>query len=243
VTRDLQIPNLKNVRDLGGLPTRDGQTTRWRSLLRADNLHNLTPEGLQALHDYGVATVIDLRWPDELTRYPTGYPVTSTDGRRYWNVSLLGASPEAWNERSQNVPWENWNRAVVDQAQPEVAAVLRVIAEAPGMVLFHCAAGKDRTGLIAALALALAEVEPEAIAADYAASAENLQAAWLAGQPEEKWPEIIESLSCPPERMHRLLAHLDERYGGPAGYLAAIGLSQPEVRQLRARLRAVDSPS
>ena len=61
LNRDLRIPNLRNVRDLGGLPTRTGQTTRWRSLLRADDLHHLTPAGLQALHDYGVATVLDLR--------------------------------------------------------------------------------------------------------------------------------------------------------------------------------------
>jgi protein-tyrosine phosphatase len=238
LTRDLRIPNLQNVRDLGGLPTRDGQTTRWRSVLRADDLHHLAPEGLQALHDYGVETVIDLRWPHELTLFPTGYQTDDANGRRHLHMSLLGASPEAWNERSQNTPWDQWNKAVVDQGQPEVAAALRVIAAASAApLLFHCVAGKDRTGLIAALLLALADVEPEAIAADYAASADNLRSRWLAGKPEEKWPEIIEALSCPPERIHALLAHLDERYGGPAGYFTKIGLSQPEVLRLRARLR------
>jgi protein-tyrosine phosphatase len=238
VTRDLRIPNLQNVRDLGGLPTRDGQTTCWRSVLRADDLHHLAPEGLQALHDYGVETVIDLRWSHELTLFPTGYQTGDANGRRYWHMSLLGASPEAWNERSQNPPWDQWNKAVLDQGQPEVAAALRVIAAASAApLLFHCVAGKDRTGLVAALLLALADVEPEAIAEDYAASADNLRARWLAGQPEEKWPEIVESLSCPPERIHALLAHLDERYGGPVGYFTKIGLSQPEVLRLRARLR------
>ncbi len=235
--RALRIPNLSNARDLGGLPTRDGHATRWRSLLRADDLHHLTPAGLQALHDYGVETVLDLRWAEEQARFPSGYH-PGANGRRLRHVSLLGPNPQAWTERSQNAPWEQWNRAVLDHAQPEMAAALRVVAEAPsGPLLFHCVAGKDRTGLVAALLLALAEAEPDAIAADYAVSAENLRAAWLAGQPEEKWPEIIESLSCPPARIHTALAHVDERYGGPAGYAAAIGLSDAETQRLRARLR------
>jgi protein-tyrosine phosphatase len=236
-TRDLHIPNLQNARDLGGLPTRDGQVTRWRSLLRADDLHHLTLEGWQALHEYGVESVLDLRWAQERARFPSGYQ-PGENGRRLRHVSLLGANPEAWKERSQNAPWEQWNRAVLDHAQPEMAAALRVVAAAPpGPLLFHCVAGKDRTGLIAALLLALAEVEPDAIAADYALSAENLRASWLAGQPEERWPEIIDSLSCPPERIRAALAHVDERYGGPAGYARAIGLSQREVRRMRGRLR------
>ena len=237
LTRALRIPNLHNVRDLGGLPTRDGQSTRWRSLVRSDNLTQLTPAGLQALHDYGVETVLDLRWAEERARFPSGYQ-PGANGRRLRHVSLLGDDPASWTERSRSAPWEQWNRAVLDHAQPEMAAALRVIVDAPGTVLFHCHAGKDRTGLIAALLLALADVEPDAIADDYALSAENLRAAWLAGQPEEKWPEIIASLSCPPERIHAALAHVDERYGGPAGYAAAIGLSEAETRLLRARLRS-----
>jgi protein-tyrosine phosphatase len=237
LTRALPIPNLHNVRDLGGLPTRDGQSTRWRSLLRADDLHHLSPAGLQALHDYGVETVLDLRWDEERARFPSGYR-PGANGRRLRHVSLLGKDPQDWSARSQNVPWEQWNRAVLDHAQPEMAAALRVAAEAPpGPLLFHCVAGKDRTGLVAALLLALAEVEPDAIAADYALSAVSLRASWLAGQPEDKWPEIIASLSCPPARIHAALAHVDERYGGPAGYARAIGLSEAQTQRLRARLR------
>ena len=238
MSRDLRFPNLQNVRDLGGLPTRDGQSTRWGSLLRADDLHHLTPAGLEALHDYGVATVIDLRFPHELTQFPTGYQPGDAPGRRYWNVSLLGPTAQAWDARTPNLPWDAWNRGVLDHAQPEMAAALRVIAAAPAApLLFHCVAGKDRTGLIAALLLALADVEPDAIAADYEVSGQNLQARALAGQPEDQWPAIIASLSCPPHRIHALLAHLDERYGGPVAYCTTIGLSQLEVRQLRARLR------
>ena len=74
-SRALHIPNLHNARDLGGLPTRDGRTTRWRSLLRADDLHHLTPDGLQALHDYGVETVLDLL-PFTCSAWLEGDPVT-----------------------------------------------------------------------------------------------------------------------------------------------------------------------
>ena len=238
MNRDLHFPNLLNASDLGGLPTRDGRTTRWGSVLRSDDLHYLTPEGLRALHEYGVETVIDLRWPHELTQFPTGYQTGEANGRRYSHVSLLGASPEAWVKRSPTNPWDHFNQAALDYSQPELADILSVIAEAPAApLLFHCVAGKDRTGLVAALMLALANVEPEAIAADYAASTNNLRARSLAGQPEEEWPRIFEDLACPPERIYTLLAHLDERYGGPAQYLGTIGLSEPKVRRLRARLR------
>ena len=68
--RAVHFPDLLNVRDLGGCPTMDGAETRWRSLLRADDLAQLTPEGVRALADYGIGTILDLRWPEEAARHP-----------------------------------------------------------------------------------------------------------------------------------------------------------------------------
>lgn len=236
--RRLSFPDLLNARDLGGCPTRDGQRTRWQSLLRADDLHQLTSDGVQAVLAYGVRTVIDLRWPAEAELHPSVFQHTA-NGLQYFHLSLLGESEAAWHERRPKAPREWWNSVVLDWAQPEIAAILRTIAQASrGGVLFHCLAGKDRMGVIAALLLALADVEPAAIVDDYVVSTENLREAILAAHPEAERDAVLESLRCPPEQVHNMLAHLDRRYGGPSGYLDAIGLSQPEVRRIRARLRS-----
>jgi protein-tyrosine phosphatase len=102
--------------------------------------------------------------------------------------------------------------------------------------LFHCVAGKDRTGVIAALLLALADVEPEVIAADYAESSARLAAAYLTRYPDLQRAEIVEALRCPEEGVHNMLAYLAQ-YGGTAGYLRTIGLSDARIDRLRGRLR------
>src|ERR1700742_1696033 len=96
--RLLDFPSLLNARDLGGYPTRDGSKTRWRSLLRADDLAQLTLAGLQALSSYGVETVVDLRWPEEVVLSPT--PITRVLKHiRYEQISLLPPPPEEWRTR------------------------------------------------------------------------------------------------------------------------------------------------
>jgi protein-tyrosine phosphatase len=228
--------NLLNLRDLGGHPTTDGALTRSGSLLRSDDLSQLTPAGLAALKDFGVGTVIDLRWPEEAARHPNpvpeGLPQVS-----FQRISLLLHSEEEWQLRSKHVSKEDWKCLVLGQLGRELARVLRIIAAAPpAPLLFHCVAGKDRTGLLAAVLLALADVRPEAIASDYAVSAHNLRAGYLKRYPDTAPERILEALRCPEEGSHRMLAFLDEA-GGIREYLQGIGLTADEVHRLRARLR------
>lgn len=234
--RLLQFPGLLNVRELGGHPTLDGATTRLRSLLRADDLVQLTPEGVQALADYGVRTVIDLRWPAEIAARP--HPIALGEREvRYHSVSLLADDEMEWASLSGECSKEMWKCAVLEHTRPQLKAVLEIIAGAAAEpLLFHCVAGKDRTGLIAALLLALADVEPAAIAADYAASTAQLANAYLQRYTNLDRAEILEALRCPEEGVHNMLAYLAQ-YGGAAGYLRAIGLGDPTIERLRARLR------
>ena len=111
-----------------------------------------------------------------------------------------------------------------------------IAAASAGPLLFHCVAGKDRTGVIAALLLALADVVPGAIAADYAASTDNLRQAYLHRYRDGDPAAIIEAVRCPEEAVYNMLAYLD-RAGGIRGYLGAIGLDAAEIARLRARLR------
>lgn len=230
------FPDLLNVRDLGGYPTTDGAVTRRRSLLRADDLAQLSPRGLQALTEYGLETVLDLRWPEEIAAAPSPVP-RRLPRVRYVSVSLLAANPEEWGALGGYCAKEEWKCTVLERLQPQLKSALAVIAEAgPGPLLFHCVAGKDRTGVIAALLLALADVVPAAIAADYAASTENLREAYLRRYPDGDPQAIVEAVRCPEDAVYNMLDYL-QRAGGTSGYLAGIGLGSEEIARLRARLR------
>jgi protein-tyrosine phosphatase len=234
--RLLDFPLLLNARDLGGYPTVDGSRTRWRSLIRADDLAQLTPDGVRALEAFGVETVIDLRWSEEVAAYPS--PVSrDARGIRCEQVSLLARTEDEWRRRARECPKELWKPMVLDHAREGIREVLSLIAAASsGPLLFHCVAGKDRTGLIAALLLALADVVPEAIAFDYAQSTERLRDGYLRRYAHLDPDEILDALRCPEEGVHAMLAHL-EKLGGIRAYMRLIGLTDEEIMGLRARLR------
>jgi protein-tyrosine phosphatase len=230
------FPSLLNARDLGGYPTVDGEATRRRSLLRADDLAQLSREGLRALADYGIGTVLDLRWPEEIAVAPSPVP-QQLPGARYVALSLLTDNPQDWGALGGYCPKEQWKCTVLERLRPQLNAALGAIAAAgPAPLLFHCVAGKDRTGVIAALLLALAEVVPSAIAADYAASTGNLRDAYLLRYRDGDPAAIIEAVRCPEEAVYNMLDYLD-RAGGVRAYLRGIGLTEAEITRLRARLR------
>lgn len=230
------FPSLLNARDLGGYPTADGAVTRSRSLLRADDLAQLSPEGLQAIADYGLETVLDLRWPEEIAAAPSPVP-RQLPRVRYVSVSLLADTPAQWGTIGGYCDKAEWKRTVLERMQPRLKQALAAIAAAgPGPLLFHCVAGKDRTGVLAALLLSLADVAPAAIAADYAASTANLRDAYLRRYPDGDPAAIIEAVRCPEEAVYNMLDFLG-RAGGTRVYLAGIGLDAGEITRLRARLR------
>jgi protein-tyrosine phosphatase len=233
----LPVPGLFNARDLGGYPTLDGHLTRMRSLVRADDLAQLTPAGLRALADYGIETVVDLRWPEEAARHPSPVP-QGLPGVRFEHISLLTHTEDEWRLRSRDVVKELWKCTVLERVRLELRRVLSVIARAaPGTLLFHCVAGKDRTGLIAALLLALADVEPRYIASDYAVSAQNLRDEYLKRYADADPARVLEALRCPEQGAYNMLKFL-ENAGGVRGYLRELGLSAEEIEALRARLRS-----
>lgn len=234
--RLLDFPALLNVRDLGGYPTTDGAQTRWRSLLRADDLAQLNEQGVAALGDYGVGTILDLRWPEEAARLPSPVPA-SLPRLRYQRISLLTHTEDEWRLRSRDAAKELWKCAVLEHVRSELRHVLSFIAQAPPEpLLFHCVAGKDRTGLIAALLLALADATPAAIAQDYAMSEQNLREGYLKRYADADPARILDALRCPEEGAHNMLRFL-ENAGGVRSYLAQIGLSPQEIARLRMRLR------
>jgi protein-tyrosine phosphatase len=237
-TRRLAWEGCLNARDLGGYRTRDGRETRWGAVVRSDSLAALTPAGRAALADYGVRAIVDLRLPDELDQQPNPYAEPGDHGIAYRNVSMIdpaaGFPPDTCT-LAENYLW------MLDRFRAPVAEVMAAVVDAPeGGVLIHCAAGKDRTGLISALLLALVDVPAATIAADYALTAEYLRLRdeeWLANGPGDRAEReaLLARFTPSAEVMLEVLDNLPRRYGGVAQYLTVAGVTPADVDRLRAR--------
>lgn len=220
----LDWPGCANARDLGGLPTTWGGKIRTGALVRADRPR---PAAVRTILDYGVRLVVDLRLAGtECDVDPSplaGHPV-------YRNISVLREQDTVLEAMGDSLP--AIYRAILDQCGSHLAAVLHAVASAPpGGVLVHCHSGKDRTGLVVALALELAGVPGEEIAADYARTATCLSLDGDAGATSRRlFTEITE------DTMRATLDHLREGYGGAQPYLLRAGLAREAVTRLRARL-------
>ena len=231
-----------NARDLGGFTTGDGKRTRRGALVRMENPGHLTVEGLQAMQAHGVTTVIDLRYPMEISRYPQ-----LADAIKDAESSLLVVSIPLLDEANQPDDdaafarsRDEWHQRVLDIRGATLATVLRTIADAePGAVAIHCAAGKDRTGIVAALLLDLAGVSRDEIVADYALSEHWLlprTEEWLTHMDAVQRAHVHGLMATPPEYMRFALDHVNAQHGGTERYFRAIGLTDEEIGALRARL-------
>jgi protein-tyrosine phosphatase len=240
-TRRLAWDDCVNARDLGGYPTGDGRETRWGAVVRSDSLAALTPAGRDALLAYGVRTVVDLRLPAEIEAHPNPFAKPGDHGVAYTNVSILDPAagfPPDTITLAENYLWS------LDRFYALVATAVAAIANAPeGGVLIHCAAGKDRTGLIAALLLALVDVPDETVAADYALTAECLrprEQAWLENGPGKRAEReaLLVRYAPTAEVMLEVLKRLRQRHGTVAAYLRQAGVAPDDLDRLRARLLA-----
>jgi protein-tyrosine phosphatase len=235
--RHLPIEGTFNIRDLGGYSAGEA-TTLWRRFLRADGLHRLTEAGRDRLVGEGVRTVIDLRRPAETEAQPNPF---ASDGRvRYSTVSLFENLAPTYGPQIDTLH-SLYVRALEERAET-IAMILTLIAEAEdGAVLFHCTAGKDRTGLIAALLLGNAGVREDQIIADYALTGrmiaplieEILAHAVAQGTAEDAMRPL---LACAPETMRATLAHIGDRHGSVAGYLKFSGLGDDARARLKNKL-------
>ncbi|GAA3591484.1 tyrosine-protein phosphatase [Kribbella ginsengisoli] len=232
VDRHLDWPNCHNARDLGGLPTADGGSIRAGALIRTDSLQHLTDEGVAAVRSTGVSRIIDLRSAGEISTFPTSFtndPITlhipvQDPADPHDHTTIVGACTE-----------------MLDLHPDSFAMALRAITEAPeGPVVVHCYGGKDRTGVLVALALIIAGVPEDEIVADYALTKTRLAAMLaeqLAAEPDESLhPQMIEYRDTRPESLTAILRHLDTTYGGPLPYLEQAGLTPADLSALRARL-------
>ncbi|MFC9292855.1 tyrosine-protein phosphatase [Streptomyces sp. NPDC057011] len=239
MNRHISFERLHNFRDLGGYTTADGRAVRWGRLYRADSLGKLRGQDWERFLELGVEAVIDLRYPWEIDakgRVPEHPSLTyhnlSIEHRPYDQPSL-GPEVETGPYLAERY------MEVAHDGVAELRTALRVIAEQEGPVAFHCASGKDRTGLLAALVLALLGVPEEVIVEDFALTGlatERLVADWRADHPERGtiWPGTGRA---PAEVMVLFLAALAEKHGSVRDYAAELlGADEAFVEALRRRL-------
>lgn len=231
-----------NVRDLGGYAAADGRATRAGSLIRADNLARLTAVGQQTVRETGVSTIIDVRSLYELGLEANPFEQMLATDLTYLNLPLLDETDAESMTLINTAPTlTEMYRIMLERFCGPIGKIMTAVADAPqGAVVLHCHSGKDRTGLIAALALKLVGVADTDIAADYALSdsyLSKLYSEMLAKKtdPEER-DRLAEQLTSKPEAILGALSHLEEQYGGVEMYLQACGLSQQTQRKLYERL-------
>ncbi len=237
--RLVRLDGCLNFRDLGGYPTADGRrAVAWGLVYRSDSLHALTPRDLERLEaDLRIREVVDLRTPAERAAEPSrGLEALSL---RQHHLPLYDGTKGAVER--PNLSLDEIYFLLLQFAHKRVVRVLSTLADARGPAVFHCAAGKDRTGVIAAVLLGILGVEDEVIIEDYALTRRNLEGIVKRLREAEGYQSMMEvlpsdTLHAEPDTMRRLLARIRERWGGLAGWAKAVGLPEDALRRLEQRL-------
>lgn len=259
--RWIPLDGAVNVRDLGGLPTADGRATRFGRVLRSDNLQGLTPVDVGRLTgELNLGHVIDLRSDAEVRLEGPG-PLTHASGVTIHHLSLFaegGIHTDVEADTKVDVdkvlPWQN---RPVDNSQGQrsvgfyqgymrdradsIVSALRVMAHEDKTSIVHCAAGKDRTGVVVALALEAVGVTREAIITDYAQTGDRLEAILARLKASSTYAADLDGRPADshlphPFIMEKFLLGVDELYGGTQAWLTANGWSETDDLALRLAL-------
>jgi protein-tyrosine phosphatase len=234
-SRLLPLVGAFNFRDLGGYPTLDGRSTRWGRLFRSDGLHELTSDDLDVLRDLGLACVIDLRTPAELER--TGRGPLEQEPIRYFHLPLLAGGDQTAPEAAQQNLTDRyfWYLDVGRQSFVEAFALAADDKSYP--LVFHCSAGKDRTGVFAALVLSILGVEPSVIVEDYVLTQSRMEL--IMGRirknadSEQRMAEIPQFLfKAEVGTITSFLEQLDERFGGARQWALGAGVATDQLDAL-----------
>jgi protein-tyrosine phosphatase len=240
-----------NFRDLGGYETADGARLRWNTLYRSDTLHRFTPSDAGTFRALGVRTVVDLRSQREIDDYGR---IQVADGDFAWhNLPMLDDVKLAPAPRSDPVtdptppdppppPGERYYM-ILQEFRQSVARVFSILAAEDALpAVYHCTAGKDRTGIVSALILDSLGVPDETIARDYLLTdaGRERSSAWI----EINEPQLAAFLAqIPPERRlarpENILAMLElvrSDHGSVRGLLNGFGVSNDQLDRMRKRL-------
>ncbi len=231
-----------NFRDLGGLEGKDGRRVRPGLVFRSDRLTNLTEADAEVLEPFAIGRIYDLRSDLELTHHGAG-DFAAAEGR-HRHTPLVRVSLSITDSR---IDWEKVDLQsryleMLQEGAPVIRDIFEHLAapDAPATV-FHCTGGKDRTGVVAAVLLRVLGVDDEVIIADYAISERYLapfvESTRAMMESEGFDTELVLYLcGSPAERMRKMLADMDARWGSAEAYLEWTGVSPATVAALQSRL-------
>ncbi|MDR1443481.1 MAG: tyrosine-protein phosphatase [Treponema sp.] len=236
--RLIPLEGCLNFRDLGGYTGEGAAKIRYDRVFRSDDLSKLSPADIVRIGTLGVSIVIDLRSAEELDQAPN--PLRDYPGFDYHHVPLLDGinSEPGGPPRIHSLP--EMYKSLLPDAGPQISRIFRIFAGAGERgAVFHCTAGKDRTGVTAALLLNLCGVADEDIIADYALTYERMRPFFdVMAEKGRKagvfFPEHI--FRSDPAFMRDFLDYLKGTYAGAEPYLLGLGLSPGELRGLKDRL-------
>ena len=221
------LKTTRNPRDLGGHPAAGNRVTVPDRIWRSDRQENPDPEDIALLRSKGITTIIDMRTEEDNLTKPSFF--RSLEGFTFLNYPIIEG--DTIPESVEAVPGSYINIACSEN----MPRILKAIADADTGVMYNCAAGKDRTGVVTAILLMLCGVSDEEITADYMLTKEcNRERFELLRQ---RRPDVDMNIVIPRESYIRDFMDLfRERFGSVDGYFACIGLSEETKQKLLARL-------
>ena len=234
-SRDIPLARTYNLRDLGGYAVAGGGRVRWRTVLRGAGLHRLGGDDAELVRGLGVRTAVDLRTEAEVAARGT-WPAELLGGevRRLPLIPRLWPDDEVPPGRSAEEVLAARYDEMLERGGAAIAGLFGLLAERERLPLvFFCTAGKDRTGIVAALLLEALGVARADVVADYALSAERVaRMARRSGRP-------LPALGiAPPAVMEAFLARVDRRHGSVRGLLRELGVGDDLLATVRANLVA-----
>lgn len=242
--RRITLERAFNFRDLGGYAGSGDRTVRWGLLYRADGIHRIEGVDLARVSALGIRTVLDLRTRGELDDH--GRVPTESFDAAYHHLPLL---EHVWE---RDLPVAELDAVeflagryldMLDVGASSIVTAVNTISGAHRLPLvFHCSAGKDRTGVLAAIVLSALGVSDDDIASDYALSRAAMRelAEWVRTERPESYETMAAQppafLDAPPLAMRRFLALARSEYGSLTDYLSGAGVEDAAIDALRATL-------
>lgn len=226
--RRLLLKSTYNMRDLGGYPTQDGKVTKFNRIFRSDCPTAFDEQDLVILGEKGITLAIDLRISDEIDKRPSGFALI--DGVEYVNCRFtIGDRSPKSEEEIPSLYLEMFEDFF------NVKRVVELIANTKGTAVYHCAVGKDRTGIISAVLLGICGVHNEDILADYQISYTYLK--HLINQLKARYPEWPHWMGrSEMEYMEGAIELLMKKYGSWDLYFKEVGLPEEILNQIRRKL-------
>jgi protein-tyrosine phosphatase len=239
--RFVRLEGCVNFRDLGGYPTRTGTRVRTGQVFRSDALHLLTASDVRYLrHELRIGQVIDLRSSGELR--VDGRGLLEAEPIRFLHLPIFDGDAAANRDLPVTMDLADRYFSMAEFGLERIGQILTAIAEASEPTVYHCSAGKDRTGVISALVLTLLDVDAETILHDYALTQERMpQIAERLSADKGYWTSVIhtlppDTLHARPRTMRTFFDRLHAKFGSTRAYVRAAGVTDRSLDQLRERL-------